>query len=128
MESSTASSIASGVGPLLAALIAAYQLWLKPRIEQEREVPFDPIRRSQLAQTVRNLRLQLLLFTAFVAAAAAIPVGASILSLAEIDPKEPVALPKVLVAFVAIVGVIHVVYLAGRLRTLWAEVRRLSGA
>lgn len=90
-------------------------------------MPFDPIRRLQLAQTVKNLRLQLLLFTAFVAAATAIPAGATLLALGEIDPRESVALPKVLVAFVAVVGVVHVFYLAGRLRTLWAEVRRLSG-
>lgn len=125
MSPSTASSIASGVGPLLAALIGAYQLWLKPRVDQVRSVPFDRDRRLELEREVRRLRLQLLLFTALAVAVTAVPVGASIVSLAELDFDAEIQLSKVLVVFVAVVGVIHVGYLASRVRSLGSEIRSI---
>lgn len=123
MSADTAKAIASGVGPLIAALIAAYQLWLKPRVDEPRELPFDLVRLKSLASAIGKIRLQLMLFTLLVVCVTAIPIGGMIFSLAEIDFQASVSLPKVLVAFLATIGTVHAFFLVGRLQALGEELR-----
>jgi hypothetical protein len=126
MTDETATSIASGVGPLFAALIAAYQLWLKPKVDEPRELPFDLIRLHETERTIRKIRLQVALFTLFVIGVTLIPATATIGSVIEINLAGSVSLPKVLVAFVASVGVVHSVYMVGRLRAVISELNQVS--
>jgi hypothetical protein len=127
VSDSTATAIASGAGPLIAALIGAYQLWLKTSVEQQRDLPFDVDRLEVLIRRIRGIRRNLALFILLVAAVTAIPVGGTIAAVTDINFARPVSLPKVLVAFVAAVGVVHVVFLIGRMRSLSHELRTASG-
>ena len=54
MSDSTATAIASGAGPLIAALIGAYQLLLTPNIEEQRDLPFDVDRLKALEKRIRG--------------------------------------------------------------------------
>lgn len=126
MSDGTAQAIAFGVGPLIAALIAAYQLWLKPKVDESRELPFDLDRLRRVERDVRRIRLQLILFTLLVAALVVIPVGGTVESILEIDFEAPFSLAKVLVAFVATVGVIHFVFLVGRFQAVSRELDAIS--
>jgi hypothetical protein len=123
---STATAIASGAGPLIAALIGAYQLWLKTTVEEQRDLPFDADRLKALEKRRRAIRRNLTLFILLVSGVTAIPVGGTIAALLDIDFGRPVSLSKVLVVFVAAVGVVQVVFLTGRLRALTQELRTVS--
>lgn len=126
MTDSTATGIASGAGPLIAALIGAYQLWLKATVEEQRDLPFDVDRLKALERRIRGIRRNLVLFILLVAAVTAIPVGGTIAAVLDISFGPPFSLPKLLVVFVAAVGVVHVIFLVGRLRALTQELKVVS--
>lgn len=126
MRSETATAIASGVGPLIAASIGAYQLWLKPRVEEPRDLPFDLARLESAKRLITRIRLQLFLFTVLVGAVTLIPVGGTVAALLEVDFGKSISLPKVIVAFVATIGVVHVLFLTTRLRAISEEVSAAS--
>jgi hypothetical protein len=123
MSDETATAIASGVGPLIVALIAAYQLWLKPKVDEPRELPFDLERLTRQERAIGKIRLQLILFTLLVAGVALIPVGGTIASLRDVDFDAAISLPKVLVSFAATVGTIHVVFMVGRVQAVDRELQ-----
>jgi uncharacterized membrane protein len=125
MSDKTAAAIASGVGPLIAALIGAYQLWLKPKVEEERLLPFDPDRLKRLERQLRGVRTLLTLFILLVVVVVSIPVVGTVLALAQVDWQGSVSLPKVLVSLVAAVGVVHLVFLVARLRALAKDLGNL---
>jgi hypothetical protein len=127
VSDSTATAIASGAGPLIAALIGAYQLWLKPNVEEDRELPFDVDRLRALERRIRGIRRNLVLFILLVAAVTAIPVGGTIAAVLDMSFGPPLSLPKLLVVFVAAVCVVHVIFLVGRLRVLTQELKVVSG-
>ena len=126
MTTDTAKVISSGVGPLIAALIGAYQLWLKGKVDENRDVPFDRDRLGVLKTTVERIRLQLVLFAILVAAVTAIPLIAIVGELVNLDFGRPIDVAKVLVAFVALVGVINVIFLVAKLRQLQTELSGIS--
>jgi hypothetical protein len=99
---------------------------LKPSVEEQRDLPFDVDRLKSLENRIRRIRRNLVLFILLVAAVTAIPVGGTIEAVRDIHFGPPLSLPKLLVFFVAAVGVVHVIFLLGRLRTLTQELKRVS--
>jgi hypothetical protein len=125
MSTDTAKTIASGVGPLIGALIAAYQLWLKPLIEEKRDVPEDKDRLLKVCKTVGRIRLHAGLFALLTALVTAIPVVGTLDIVSEIEVGRSISLERVIVVFVAIVGVVNVDFLIRKWMAISEEYRKV---
>jgi hypothetical protein len=110
---------------LIGALIAAYQLWLKPLIEEKRDVPEDKDRLLKVCKTVGRIRLHAGLFALLTALVTAIPVVGTLDIVSEIEVGRSISLERVIVVFVAIVGVVNVDFLIRKWMAISEEYRKV---